>query len=190
MTGLVLVSGLTRSGSSLTMQMLAAGGWPVFDPKISLYPAFEHPINQGRGRLPKGATGIMKWLDPQVFHPPNAIRGSIFLARDPKQQAKSFVKFGQAVGLPIDGAKWRVIAKSFEKDAPRACAVLAACGPVLRLMFEDLIGDTGAALDRIAEFVGEPLDIDTALREKRQRETGSDVLPYMLEERLIMESRP
>ena len=28
---LILVSGLCRSGTSLMMQMLAAGGWPVYD---------------------------------------------------------------------------------------------------------------------------------------------------------------
>lgn len=191
MTGVILIAGLGRCGSSLLMQMLTAGGWPAVDPEQAPWPSFEHPVNNGEGTLPPDVSGVLKWLDPQRNRPPfERVRGSVFLTRDHKQQARSHLKFLRAVGVPVDGARWQNIAGSFRGDERRALATLRSLGPVMRTSFEALVSTPMAVLAEIAmAWPGDRMDIAAAAAQLRLRETGAAVLPYTLEERLLAEGQ-
>lgn len=186
--GLVLVSGLARCGTSLMMQMLSAGGWPVFDSEVATWPGFEHPIALGDGGEPRG-DGLLKWLDPQRVLPPVGVRGSILLRRNSKQQAKSHLKFLSAVGVPVGGADWRKLAASFDRDLPLAHAELSRSGPVFGVTFEALVADPRRVLGDISRWIGRPLDLDAAASQMRARPTGGACLPYLLEAQLVTEPR-
>lgn len=149
----ILVCGFGRCGSSLLMQMLAAGDipvtgeWPGFeDDRVG--PDFDPAwIAAQHGRA-------VKLLDPQLFRHrflPGDYR-VIWLDRDRRQQARSQAKFIRAVqGLPIDRRGIRRLAASYRRDRPVAMAALRKLGPVLTLRFEDLLtkpfSTTGAVLD-------------------------------------------
>lgn len=185
--GLILVSGLARCGTSLLMQMLSAGGWPVFDPAESMWPAFEHPGNMGRGAIPLDASGLLKWLMPDVLPPPPRVRGSIFLSRNSKQQARSFMKLNAAMGISVKGARWREFAASLERDTPLALAALARSGPVFAATFEELVTGPAQLLGRMATWFDSPIDVPVAVAQLRPRPTGAACLPYLLEEQLARE---
>ena len=91
----VLVVGLGRCGSSLTMQMLAAGGMPVHG-KAPTYEVEEAMVGRMDRAWLAAQRGAIKVLEPKrmpslvLDHPGNAI---IWLDRDPDQQAKSQAKF-------------------------------------------------------------------------------------------------
>jgi hypothetical protein len=185
-SGLILVSGLCRCGTSLMMQMLAAGGWPVFDQARAPWPGFEHPANTGEAPLPVDASGIMKWLDPQLFKPPmERVRGSIFLTRNLREQARSHLKFLSAVGVRTGGARWQVLADSLKHDEPVARGILAKLGPVLDVRFEDLVTVPRSVMAATSRWIGEPIDTETAAYEVCARVTGASCLPFMLETRLL-----
>lgn len=187
-TGLVLVAGLGRCGSSLLMQMLDAGGYPIV-PGHGGAPGYEHPANVGRGQLPPGASGALKWLDPQRLAPPPKaeVRGSILLLRDNREQSRSHIKFLSALGFDTRGATVRQHAASLRQDEPRARRELVARGSLYVVQFEELIARPRTALAALRSWIGSDLDIEGAASVVRERETGSGCLPYLLEERLLAE---
>lgn len=184
-SGLILVSGLGRCGTSLLMQMLSAGGWPVFEPAESTWPAFEHhAINKGLRGVPAGATGLLKWIDPHRVKPPKSLRGSVFLTRDSKQQARSAFKL---MGVRATRLEVEAMAESYRRDKAIARQVLAARGPVCDLTFERLVLSPRQSLEKISAWLEEPLDFVNAIVQLRPRETGVECLPYLIEERLLAE---
>ena len=91
---ITVVAGFGRCGSSLVMQMLAAGGMRT---PYSSFPSYEipHGIKVLMGELYGGAVKI---LDPHVHQPPKGhVYRFIWLDRDPVQQAKSMAKFWKVV---------------------------------------------------------------------------------------------
>lgn len=151
----VIVSGLARCGSSLTMQMLRAGGVPC----IGEYPAFEPPeVGHGQFTLAwmRGQTGkAFKLLDPQLIRSDFAGERAIviLLKRDEQQQAKSMAKFGAAVmGLPCNSSTVKRLAQSFKRDLPRARQKFVSL-PCLVLSFERLILEPWYAAERIGQFL-------------------------------------
>lgn len=180
--GLVLVAGLTRCGTSLLMQMLHAGGFPVVHGH-SGSPGFEHPANLGEGSLSAGARGALKWLDPQQWAPPRAVL-SVYLGRDKAEQAKSMAKFfGALSGEDVPPAHVLELETSLREDEPRALKALRARGPVYVTSFETLLSAPGVVLGYIAGVTRHGIDVDAALSVMRPR--GPRCLPFLLEERLI-----
>lgn len=155
----IAVCGFPRSGSSLTMQILHAGGFPC----IGTWPAFEDlPFEALLAALPRAGGQAIKLLDAaQVAGYPDLdvpLR-SILLRRDPYEQARSFAKFVNAtMGLRIDRAGRKRVARSFALDLPKLRTWCDVHGPVLELRFEDLIEKPIATADAIASFVGGSLD--------------------------------
>jgi hypothetical protein len=187
--GLILVSGLGRCGTSLMMQMLSAGGLPVFDREAVGGVAFEHEVAITGAHLPEGAAGLLKWLDPHTEPlPPRRVRGSIFLTRDVKQQALSQKKFSQAfVSRVFETLTWRELAYSLKRDTKRALGALERRGPVFKARFESLIIRPRPVIEAIAKWLGEPIDVDAAVAQVRPR--GTDCLPGLLELQLMDEEK-
>lgn len=166
----VVVCGFPRSGSSLTMQMLHAGGFPC----IGTWPAFEDlPFGDLLAALPRAGGRAIKLLDAaQVAGFPDLAvpLRSILLRRDPDEQAKSFAKFaGATMGIRTDRVGRKTLARSFDRDLIPLRMWCSVHGPVLELRFESLIEKPLASADAIASFVGGSLDPVRMSMEVRRR---------------------
>lgn len=186
-----LVCGFGRCGSSLVMQMLEAGGFPV----TGKWPAFEDDIVMQGAPAARWASMIgkaVKSIDTHVFPPPISIKyRAILMTRDHQQQAKSTAKFTRVVnGLEIGRAGRRRLAESYRKDSPAMLATLHdLCGDKgwSSLSFERLLADPfGSAVQIAQNATGEArpnLDISAMTRAVRSREPHC--LPGMLEADLL-----
>lgn len=120
MEKIIVVSGLTRCGSSLMMQMLHAGGCPVSCEHGNEAISGEH--SDQLSALREIAIGLadgkaIKCLDIHRFPlPPNKQYVIIWMKRDFKEQAKSIAKFMQML-LGVRESKKTMI-RQFEKSLP------------------------------------------------------------------------
>lgn len=178
----LVVCGFGRCGSSLVMQMLQVGGFPV----TGEYPAFEDErFSTEQQKAPAGVA--IKVLDPHVFTPPPGKYRWLWLDRDPRQQAKSQVKFmRKVVGVPCGKETVLPLAKSYERDRPACMEVIRRLGgPVLELRFEYVINSPRSAAVDIEVFAG-CRDREKMAAVVRKRSTLC--LPYLLEEELLREA--
>lgn len=168
---MIIVAGITRSGLTVTMQMLHAGGIPC----AGEYPAFEPysiediPWEQCRGKA-------VKLVDAHLQIPTDGDYSIIRLHRNPKEQARSFNKFSSSCGLPTMRAS-RVIAtmrrdyKTIDRWAGRHRRI--------DLKFENIIRYPRETAELIARWIGQDLDIDKMAAVVAKRDP--QCLPYMLE---------
>lgn len=149
----LVVAGIARSGLSVTMQMLHAGGYPC----KGEYPAFEcFPV----GAIPWAECGgfAVKLVDAQLQLPPPGDYRVIRLVRDMKQQAMSMNRWNSVVlGLPSCSVS-RLVG-SYRRDYA-AIDQWASQYPVLELDFERIVTDSRNAATAIRDFVGASLDIE------------------------------
>jgi hypothetical protein len=183
---IVFVSGFQRCGSSLLMQMLAAGGLPVVhDPQMG-YPSYETHLNLTGASLNAYDGHALKWLEPEHCMPPPVpfdIR-VIWMARDHVQQARSAVKFMRAVaGLKSPDSAVRKLARSYNRSEAKSIGLWQRRGAVRILQFERLISDGRRCAVEIASFVGIPLNVDAMSLQVRPR--SPRCLPELLELDLI-----
>ena len=182
----VIVTGFGRCGTTMLMQMLHAGGMPVVaDSTVSFEcKEFERP-SAGMNWQRFAGTAI-KILDPQrwLFKGTHTLR-FIFLTRDPKEQAKSQVKFLSAVGItPKPGYRQHLTA-SLRRDYRNVDAVLWP-HPSLRLSFEQVLANPARAAWLIEQFLGLGIGLDTAAMEAVVLKRSPKCLPDLShEERMI-----
>jgi hypothetical protein len=149
----IVVAGLARCGTSVTMQMLHAGGVPC----IGEWPAFEvgdvngAPVDPAfMARYPGHA---LKVLDPhRTKLPPLASGGVlIWLDRDPVEQARSQAKFVHLMtGVPVPNrAHMRSWTAGLRSDRVPALAQFGGW-PKLLLDFEQIVTDPRRAARSIA----------------------------------------
>jgi hypothetical protein len=175
----LIVSGFGRCGSSLVMQMLHAGGFPT----TGDYPAFEDErYSLGQKSAPLGVA--VKILDPHKFHMLPGHYRWIWLDRDPRQQAKSQVKFLRHVaGLSLGKEAVSKFAKSFKDERPACMAAIKRIGgPLLQLRFENIVNSPDCAAQAIGGFVGCCSHASMAAVIVRRSPT---CLPYLLEAELL-----
>ncbi len=152
---IIIVAGLGRCGTSLVMQMLAAGGVPM----VGGHPDFEDmAVDHQRHSDPvswaaRCAGRAVKVLDPQHVPLPQGPRYlAIWLTRDPEQQARSQIKL--LGGVPTRQMR-RAFSQSIRRDEPRGQRAMYASGAdTLSLFFEGLLRDPIAAAERIIAHVG------------------------------------
>lgn len=193
---ITLVSGFGRCGSSLVMQMLAAGGMPA----TGEYPTFEATCpghTRGVDWWPTLAGKAHKVLNPTWDNVPGWVESgyrAIWLDRDPAEQAKSHQKFS-AMFLPqemnrVQGrAGRRALMASYREDRPDSLAVLRkrCAGRVLELRFELVLSNPAAVAAAINVFVGGGLDVDAMAAVVRPR--SPRCLPGFLEMDLMEMAR-
>lgn len=154
----ILVAGLGRCGSSLVMQMLAAGGvtvtgeYPAFeDERVNLPEASELWIGEWRGK------GV-KILDPHhASSLPSMSARIIWVIRNGRQQALSVSKFWHLMaGLPrADRRQLRALEANLRRDRGTCVGIFLQKGfPVLPLRFEDLLAAPLSAAKQIVAFIG------------------------------------
>ena len=197
----ILVGGLPRCGSSLTMQMLDAGGMRVF----GSFPSYEGDVDvaelAGAWRALE-EPHVIKVIDPLAMvavkiEIPPASR-VIWLCRDFEQQARSQIKFFRAStpGLRIDAKRARgKLLQSLRTDTFKSLEMLGLhlgyarsdrdlSGRVLRVNFETLIARPAETASLFAGFLGRPdLDIERMARQVRKR--GPEARARLLEYELV-----
>lgn len=154
---ILIVAGLGRCGSSLTMQMLDAGGAPCF----GSFPDYEE-----QGRAPHGRALEFAWLaeciaghaikvlDPHLTSLPRTYPGpAIWLDRDPAEQVRSQAKLAVAtLGIaPPDRNQRRRWERTLIAERRRALAALEG-REILHMRFETLIERPAVAVHEIASF--------------------------------------
>ena len=186
----IVVSGLTRCGSSLMMQMLHAGGCAISCEPGNEAISGEH--SDQLSALKEIALGLtdgkaIKCLDPHRFPlPTNKQYVIIWMKRDFKEQAKSITKFMQML-LGVRESK-RTMIRQFEKSLPietRKCHRLLSSYPILEVEFENMIRTPKNEAERVADFLKEIIQLDTDKMASVVIERSTDCYSGMLESVLI-----
>jgi hypothetical protein len=170
MRPVVMVSGLGRCGSSLAMQMLAAGGLPC----VGRFPAYE----DGRVLAPRldadwlrtlGGHAV-KVIDPHLHAWPREVpRVVVWCDRDPVEQARSQAKFLSILaGATVDRSTVRALASSCRRDRASNLRSFQRA-PLLVLRFEDVIARPRREAVRLNQFLGGGLDPDAMTAAVRPR---------------------
>ena len=192
---IVVVAGFQRCGTSLAMRMLDVGGLPVYcDPgrrgtsyetdRITGLPEDTAWLDDVEGRA-------LKALEPGHFRlPKGRPYRFIWLDRDPREQARSAVKFMTILGGldPSQGKEARRgLARMYREERPNVVAMLRSYpdSTLTALRFEDLIRDPGGSASILCYAVNTdelgipPLDPSAMAAQVVERPTGC--LPYLME---------
>jgi len=152
----IIVAGCTRSGMTMTMQMLQAGGVPV----VGKFPAFEE---YELGSIPWGDVQgkAVKLVDSHLHFPPDSLGPYrvLLTTRNIVQQAMSTAKFlkDQGFHLGIDQMRLR---KSIERDNAAIREWAERQESVLHVQFEATLANTEAAAAKIRDFIGPEYSLD------------------------------
>lgn len=176
----IIVAGITRSGLTLTMQMLNAGGCKC----VGEYPGFE---KYQIGCIPWSELSncAVKLVDSHLQMPPKGNYKVIRLSRNMKQQVKSFNKFSSAFGLPPISEKKLI--KSFRKDYKLIDKWVKKQDDFMFLEFEDLINKKSEQAVKLRDFLGIEMDISAMTSCVADRDT--DCYQGFLELELIENSK-
>jgi hypothetical protein len=170
---IIIVSGLPRSGTSLMMQLLHAGGIPALTDNIRApdpdnprgYLEFERvkKIKEDVAWLPDARGKVVKMVSQLLFHLPATERYKVvFMERDLGEvldsQEKMLRRLGQAT------APREEMARAFRLHLNRLHKWLAEQPnfAVLRIGYADLVANSAEGVARINEFLGGRLDVIAA----------------------------
>jgi hypothetical protein len=171
---IVVVSGLPRSGTSLAMSMLEAGGVPILTDGIRTadisnpkgYYEFERVkgldkgdsawLTDARGKAVKIISFLLTWL-PETHH-----YQVIFMRRDLDEAVASQEEMLRRRNEPSDAGKSREIRNAYEEHLTRVMRFLASrsCFSTLTVDYGDVVARPRDAASRIAGFLEEPLDLE------------------------------
>lgn len=151
------VCGYGRCGSTMAMQMLAAGGVPLL-PGAEL-PPHEVPFASLHHRALAGHA--VKLLDSPGYRaglPPAPLWRFVWLDRNPLQQALSHLKFLATMGryrrtsdeVERFAAEAKGLARSYQADRPRLLTILRGAGEVLVWEYERVLANPRKAAKALA----------------------------------------
>ena len=167
----VIVSGLPRSGTSMMMRMLAEGGLPVLTDELrrpdddnpngyfelevvrQLKEGNVHWLENANGKAVKVVSALLEYL------PQDHQYKIIFMERDPKETLVSQKKM-----LDHRGQESRLTDEEMEQQfqkhlsAMRPWLIRQPHMDVLYVNYNALVTEPESYCDRIAEFLGIPLD--------------------------------
>ncbi|HLV86734.1 MAG TPA: sulfotransferase [Candidatus Sulfotelmatobacter sp.] len=169
---ITIVSGLPRSGTSLMMQMLVAGGMtPVADgqreadpdnprgylewERVKQLPADPECIAEAEGKVVKVISRLLLSL------PPGHEYRIVFMQRPLPEVLASQDQMLRRRGTYKEGFNAAAISAAFEKHLREVDSWLAArpYARVLRLPYHEVLQDPGSASRNLAEFLGLRLDL-------------------------------
>lgn len=189
---ILLVAGLGRCGTSMTMQMMQAGGVPCF----GRFPGFEPadlPFNRrvSRDFLDRLDGHAMKWLDPFRTPMPEVESVVVWLDRDPVQQAASQAKFVHLTAWTPkpDRATRRGFLAMIRRDRLRSFAMIGQ-RPTLICRFESILADPAGQALRITSWL-EPWfdDLDHAAMAAAVRPRDARCAPSLDMEVQLIEAK-
>jgi len=193
---IVVVSGLPRSGTSMMMQMLAAGGLPLVTDgvraadqsnpagyfELEAVKALDTRVD--RRWLSDARGRAVKIVSPLLMHLPDSHNYRVIFMQRPlaeviASQNVMLARGGLApAGEPADPTSSQTLAAEYEAHLRRVHALLArrACFDTLIVNYGDAIADPRACAERVAAFVG-GLDVEpmasaideTLYRQRRPR---------------------
>jgi hypothetical protein len=172
--GAVGVVGFGRCGSSMVMQMLAAGGVPLAgDP------------SPGSLELPGGAEAAhtldlsgtaVKLLDSVAYFgvPAAPSWRFVWLDRDPIEQSRSHLKFIRTLAPVLDqdltGVTAESIRASYSRDRARVIGAYRQAGYVLVMRYERVLLSPGLAARALARHIWPDLDVAAAAAVVHERD--------------------
>lgn len=163
---IVVVTGLSRCGSSLMMQMLHAGGMPVSCAPGNEKISGEHNSNTEALKLialDMVNGKAIKALDPLNFPlPPGKDYVFIWCRRNFQEQAKSIVKFLRELGIKASKSDANALHKSLHPDTIKSLRYLENLGPVHVFEYEEVIAAPTVTACRIAKIFDEYCVLDVA----------------------------
>lgn len=186
------VVGLPRSGTTLMMRMLHAGGMAVYaDNKSSFETAKIIGLPKDSAWLSECYGMAVKLLDPLKYTPPRHINYRfIWMRRIPVQVAQSQIKY-ISLSKPIDGRLGNVIriANAVEHNTKKSIDMLCKYrgSDVIIIDFEDVLAQPIAMVGKVAGFVD--MNLDRKKMADAVIERGPDCLKGMLELDIIKEGR-
>lgn len=192
----VVVSGLPRSGTSMMMQMLAAGGLTIFSDGERV-PDENNPKGYYEVDLAKGLAKKNRWVhdcDGQVvkvvaplirYLPQSVDYKVIFMQRPIEEIVRSQSRMLGRLGKETSDLADEQMAAIMRNDAHAAGSLLSIHKhAVLPLQYADVIADPRAATAAIAGFLGLDLDepamaqaVDPSLHRERQPPTAEAERP-------------
>jgi hypothetical protein len=164
---ITLVSGLPRSGTSMMMKMLEAGGMAVMTDNVRTadednpkgYYEFERvkKIETDKAWLPDARGKAVKMISALLKHLPETERFKVvFMRRHMDEVLASQRKMLERRGKPADPADDAKMAAFFAKHLEQIQAWLASRAnvEVLYVSYNDMIADPKPHCDAVARFVG------------------------------------
>ena len=168
----VIVSGLPRSGTSMMMQMLKAGGLRIFTDGMRVADD-SNPEGYYEADLVKDLTTRNSWFSecdgqvvkvvaPLIQYLPRSIEYKvIFMERSIHQVLRSQSKMLERMGQQQTGEETQNLGREFRHQVNAACALLKYHGiPTLRVAYSDVIAAPEEVCLTIHEFLGGELDLD------------------------------
>lgn len=176
---IVVVSGLPRSGTSMAMKMLAAGGMPILTDGIRAadesnpkgYYEFEavkelHTQQQtewladARGKAVKIVSFLVTWL-PETYD-----YRVIFMQRDLREVAASETTMLLRRGALADPPDEQKTLAIYQQHLDKVHRFLSTrrCFATITVNYRDALDHPRDAAQRMRELVGQPLDLDEMAR--------------------------
>lgn len=174
---ITIVSGLPRSGTSLAMQMLSAGGIPALTDEQRT-PDADNPRGYFEFERVKQIKSDQLWLNDavgkavKVIHmlitalPTDREYRVLMMRRDVNEVVRSQAAMLARSGKPGGGLSPDKLAKVYQGQMSAVGRWLAACPRfrVLDVPYADLIKDPRAMSEHVSEFLGGGLSIDAMAR--------------------------
>lgn len=170
---ITIVSGLPRSGTSMMMKMLEAGGLPVLTDHVRTadadnpkgYYEFERvkQIEEDQAWLPEARGKVVKMIAALLKHlPPDHRYKVVFMQRHIDEVLASQRKMLVHGGEPVDRIPDERMADLFEKHVDRVEAWLAEQPhmDVLYVAYSDVLANPLDQALRINQFLGGNLDVE------------------------------
>lgn len=151
----LIVTGCTRSGLTLMMQLLNRGGYPC----LGTYPAFED-YELGRIDWSIANGKAIKLVDGHLQFPPKGDYHVIMMRRDLDEQAKSVIKFMKFIGIQIDKSKRNIIKVGLKRDLKIIHEWAIRQTGFIEIQFEHQLSNPTGVLKRITDMTGFVFDKD------------------------------
>lgn len=170
---IAIVSGLPRSGTSMMMRMLDAGGMEVVSDGIRRadvdnpkgYYEFERVkrIKEDATWIPSTRGKVFKMVSLLLYHlPANERYRIVLMRRDTNEILASERKMLERLGKDANHATDERMADIFRKHLQHLEGWLEQQShlSVLQVSYNDVVGDPRGPLERVARFMGGGLDVE------------------------------
>lgn len=189
---IIVVSGLPRSGTSMMMKMLEAGGLPILTDNLRTpdannpngYYEFERvkQLPQGDyGWLPEAGGKVVKIVTGLIMHLPSDYKYKvIFMQRAMKEVLSSQKKMLGRLGKEDDRVEDEKMRKIYQEHLKQVNAWLAKQPniEVLYVNYNTMLADPFESLKKVNEFLGGGMDVNVmagVVNKELYRERKSNV---------------